>query len=114
MAFAYSWFFLEFTNTTSQTLVATVTPKNTTDDIDYIRTVDDDGPIVNHIETTCQGNINTPDWESSDWFILNNYNTFIDKYVYKYDEVKRRSNNNMGITNEEQARIMYMNFINNQ
>ena len=77
------------------------TSKNSDNDIDYIRTVDDDGPIVNHIETTCQGNTNTPDWESSDWFILNNYNTFIDKYVYKYNEVKRRSNNNMSITNEE-------------
>lgn len=77
------------------------TPKNTTDDIDYIRTIDDDGPIVNHIETTCNGTTDAPEWESSDWFILNNYNTFIDKYVYKYDEAKQRENNNtLLITNE--------------
>lgn len=77
------------------------TPKNTTDDIDYIRTVDDNGPVVNHVETSCNGTTNTPEWESSDWFILNNYNTFIDKYVYKYDEAKQRENNNtLLITNE--------------
>lgn len=77
------------------------TPKNTTDDIDYIRTVDDNGPVVNHVETTCNGTTNAPEWESSDWFILNNYNTFIDKYVYKYDEAKQKENNNtLLITNE--------------
>ena len=76
------------------------TPKNTTDDIDYIRTVDN-GPVVNHISTTCNGTTNAPEWESSDWFILNNYNTFIDKYVYKYDEAKQKENNNtLLITNE--------------
>ena len=78
------------------------TTKNNTDDIDYIRTVDDDGPVVNHVSTTCNGTKNTPEWESSDWFILNNYNSFIDKYVYKYDESKQRENNNtLSITNEE-------------
>ncbi len=78
------------------------TPKNTTDDIDYIRTVDDDGPVVNHIDTTCNGTTEAPEWESSDWFILNNYNTFIDKYLYKYDEAKQKENNNiLLITNEE-------------
>ena len=44
------------------------------DDVDYIRTVDDNGPVVNHVSTTCNGTANAPDWESSDWFILNNYN----------------------------------------
>lgn len=78
------------------------TPKNTTDDIDYIRTVDDDGPVVNHVSTTCNGTTEAPEWESSDWFILNNYNTFIDKYLYKYDEAKQKENNNtLLITNEE-------------
>ena len=78
------------------------TPKNTTDDIDYIRTVDDDGPVVNHISTTCNGTTQAPEWESSDWFILNNYNTFIDKYIYKYDEAKQNENNDtLFITNEE-------------
>ena len=76
--------------------------KNTTDDIDYIRTVDDNGPVVNHISTTCNGTTDTPEWESSDWFILNNYNSFIDKYVYKYDEAKQKENNNtLLVTNEE-------------
>ena len=64
------------------------------DDVDYIRTVDDDGPVVNHVSTHCNGTTNTPEWESSDWFILNNYNSFIDKYVYKYNEAKQRENNN--------------------
>lgn len=77
------------------------TPKNNDDDIDYIRTVDDDGPVVNHIETTCQGNTDTPEWESSDWFILNNYNTFIDKYLYKYDENIQNDNNSTLLTDEE-------------
>ena len=71
------------------------------DDVDYVRTVDDDGPVVNHISTTCNGTTTAPEWESSDWFILNNYNTFIDKYVYKYDEAKQRENNNtLFVTNE--------------
>lgn len=77
------------------------TPKNNDDDVDYIRTVDDDGPVVNHIETTCQGNTDTPEWESSDWFILNNYNTFIDKYLYKYDEKIQNDNNSTSLTDEE-------------
>ena len=71
------------------------------DDVDYIRTVDDNGPVVNHVSTTCNGTANAPEWESSDWFILNNYNSFIDKYVYKYDEAKQKENNNtLFITNE--------------
>ena len=77
------------------------TKAENSDDVDYIRTVDDDGPVVNHVSVTCNGTTNTPEWESSDWFILNNYNTFIDKYVYKYDEAKQRENNGtLFITNE--------------
>ncbi|MBR3614464.1 MAG: hypothetical protein IKL55_04735 [Clostridia bacterium] len=69
-------------------------------DVDFIRTVDDDGPVVNHIEVQCNGTTEEPRIESSDWFILNNYNTFIDKYVYKYDEAEQIENNKLKITKE--------------
>lgn len=70
------------------------------DDVDYIRTVDDNGPVVNHIDTKCNGTAVEPRVESKDYYTLNNYNTFIDKYVYKYDQVKQEQNNDAGFTDE--------------
>ncbi len=79
------------------------TPKNSDDDIDYIRTIDDDGPIVNHIDPKCQGTKETPDWESSDWVKLNNYNVNVDKYIYKYNETVLETNNTNRFTKETRA-----------
>lgn len=76
------------------------TPKNNDDDIDYIRTVDDDGPVVNHISVTCDGTTTAPEWESSDWIKLNNYNAHIDKYVYQYDQKVQIENNSNSYTDE--------------
>ncbi len=76
------------------------TPKNDDDDIDYIRTVDDDGPVVNHIEVQCNGTTEAPEWESSDWVKINNYNAHIDKFVYKYDQKIQNENNNLEYTDE--------------
>ena len=70
-------------------------------DIDYVRTKDDNGPVVNHISTTCDGSKDTPELESSDWFILNNYNAYLEKYVYKYDQARQITNNDSDFTNEE-------------
>ncbi len=82
----------------SRLITRNSTTKNGDDDIDYIRTIDDDGPIVNHIEPTCQGTTEAPDWESSDWVILNNYNVIVDKYIYQYDEAMLDINNTAGYT----------------
>ena len=71
------------------------------EDVDYVRTVDDDGPVVNHVEVQCNGTTEEPEIESRDWFILNNYNTFIDKFVYQYDQAKMIENNNNRYTAEE-------------
>ena len=35
---------------------------------------------------------------SSDWYKINNYNTFMDKYIYKYDEKMQKQNNSNGYT----------------
>lgn len=37
--------------------------------------------------------------ESRDWYILNNYNTFTDKYIYEYNQEMQRRNNNQGFSN---------------
>lgn len=37
--------------------------------------------------------------ESKDWYILNNYNTFTDKYIYEYGQEMQRRNNNQGFSN---------------
>lgn len=38
--------------------------------------------------------------ETSDWYILNNYNTFTDKYVYKYDEKMQHQNQTEGYSQD--------------
>ena len=74
--------------------------KSALPDIDYLRTSEDDGPVVNHIEVACNGTKSEPKIESSDFYILNNYNTSVDKYVHKYDESRQNQNNNGDFTNE--------------
>ena len=70
------------------------------DDVDYIRTTDDDGPVINNIETTVTNPIELPKVEAKDYFTLNNYNAFVDKYVFKYDQLMQEENNSNGYTNE--------------
>ena len=70
------------------------------DDVDYIRTTDDDGPVINNIETTVTYPIQLPKIEAKDYFTLNNYNAFVDKYVFKYDQLMQEENNSNGYTNE--------------
>lgn len=70
------------------------------DDVDYIRTIDDDGPVINNIETTVTNPIVEPKIEAKDYFTLNNYNAFIDKYLYKYDQAEQEANNAAGYTKE--------------
>lgn len=36
---------------------------------------------------------------SRDWYILNNYNTYTDKYIYAYNQEMQRRNNNQGYLN---------------
>lgn len=76
------------------------TKNENSDDVDYVRTVDDDGPVVNHIDTKCDGTTTEPRIESRDYYTLNNYNTFVDKFVHKYDQLKQEENNADGFTNE--------------
>ena len=71
------------------------------DDVDYIRTVDDNGPIVNHIQNESNGTTQEPKWESSDFFIVNNYNVHMDKYVHEYDELMLKENNSNSFTDED-------------
>lgn len=37
--------------------------------------------------------------ETFDYYKINNYNTFVDKYIYKYDEKVQKENNNNSFTN---------------
>ena len=72
-------------------------------DIDFIRSTDngDNGPIVNSESVTTTNPIKEPEkLESSDFYTLNNYNAFIDKYLYKYDQVEQEANNAAGYTKE--------------
>ncbi len=39
--------------------------------------------------------------ETKDYYKLNNYNAFIDKYVYEYDEKVQKENNNSTLTKED-------------
>lgn len=39
---------------------------------------------------------------TSDWYKLNNYNTFIDKYVYKYDEAIAKENVSLKLTDPQE------------
>lgn len=56
------------------------------------------GPVVNIAEL--DPNVDNKDaklpqakkLESSDWYILNNYNAFMDKHVYKYNEIMQQMN----------------------
>ena len=71
-------------------------------DIDFIRSSDngDYGPIVNS-KTVKSSNGEEPEkLEASDFYTLNNYNAFIDKYVYKYDQLMQDENNLNGYTQE--------------
>lgn len=54
------------------------------------------GPVVNLTELETEdrdADMPTPRIVSSDWYILNNYNAFMDKFVYKYDEAMQHENN---------------------
>lgn len=74
--------------------------KSALPDIDYLRTSEDDGPVVNHIDVKCNGTTEEPKIEASDFYILNNYNTSADKYLYKYDESRQNLNNSGEFTKE--------------
>ncbi len=71
------------------------------DDVDYVRTIDDDGPVVNHIQVNCNGTTQEPKLESKDWYILNDYDLSIYKYVSSYDAKMLNKNNSEGFTNNE-------------
>lgn len=54
------------------------------------------GPVVNLTELETEdrdADMPTPRIVSSDWYILNNYNAFMDKFIYKYDEAMQHENN---------------------
>lgn len=74
--------------------------KSALPDIDYLRTSEDDGPVVNHVEVACNGTTTEPKIEASDFYILNNYNISIDKYLHKYDQLKQELNNDGEYTKE--------------
>lgn len=66
--------------------------------IDYMRTdiTERPGPVVNLAELDPNKKK-----DSSDFYKLNNYNAFIDKYLYTYDESVRLDNvNNLKLSNE--------------
>lgn len=54
------------------------------------------GPVVNLAELEPEdltAKMQTPRIQSSDWYKLNNYNAFIDKFIYQYDEAMQKENN---------------------
>ncbi len=64
------------------------------------------GPVVNLAEldpNVDNKNATLPEaekLESSDWYKLNNYNAFIDKHVYQYDEKMQQNNNELKYTKD--------------
>lgn len=68
---------------------------------DYVRTIDDNGPIV---VVDKNGNEQTK-WESKDSYILNDYDLQIDKYVSSYDASMMNENNKIGFTENETSTV---------
>ena len=90
---------VEKTNGTYENLAKMIT-RNGSDGIDYIRTQDDNGPIVNHVTVKCNGTKDEPKQESKDFYILNDYNATLDKYISSYDAKMTANNNQDGFTSE--------------
>lgn len=83
---------------TYENLAKIITRNNGT--VDYIRTVDDNGPVVNHSSVTITGTTSEPKVESKDYYILNDYNASIDKYISGYTSSIEEANNSNKFTNE--------------
>lgn len=73
--------------------------------VDYLRTADDNGPVVNNSSVTITGTTSEPKIESRDWYTLNDYNASINKYISDYESQTMIHNNNDKFTSEENKLI---------
>lgn len=71
------------------------------EDIDRVRTIDDNGPVVNCESVTCNGTANEPRVTSRDYYKVNDYRLTIDKYISDYDKKMTEENNSNDFTDEE-------------
>lgn len=69
----------------------TIEENNVKFDPEEIRNINK-GPSGRADDKFCVIKNHSTNLETSDWYILNNYNTFTDKYVYKYDEKMQHQN----------------------
>lgn len=69
--------------------------------IDYVRTIDDNGPIV----VIGKDGKEQTKWTSEDSYKLNDYDLSIDKYVSSYDALVMDANNKLGFTANETTAV---------
>ena len=69
----------------------TIEENNVKFDPEEIRNINK-GPSGRADDKFCVIKNHSTNLETSDWYILNNYNTFTDKYVYKYNEKMQHQN----------------------